>query len=150
VLPLWSIRGGRGRGGTALAKLLYIGVSSQLSGLFFWQVLPLVLVLRIKRYREWWAVIREEFGGVSFVDKLRLMRGMLKVLGGKRGEEVVRKYRSCCRCLLFDRSLRRCRPYSGSSAGCGCYMPFKIMMGGGCWINEEYPEEDMGWKAGLR
>ena len=26
-------------------------------------------------------------------------------------------------------------------------MPFKIMMGGGCWINEEYPGEDAGWKA---
>jgi len=29
-------------------------------------------------------------------------------------------------------------------------MPFKIILGGGCWINEEYPEEGRGWReAGI-
>jgi len=112
----------------------------------------LVLVLRIKRYKQWLLVLREELGGATWADKLRLLWSMIKVLGGgRRGKEAVRKYRCCVRCVLFDRVLRRCRPYSGSSAGCGCYMPFKIMLGGGCWINEAYPEEDIGWKkAGIK
>ena len=104
-------------------------------------------MFKLKRYKEWLAVLKEEFGSATVFDKLRLLWSMVRVIGGKRGKEVVRKYRCCNRCLLFDRSLRRCRPYSGCDAGCGCYMPFKIIMGGGCWINEEYPGEDAGWKA---
>ena len=102
---------------------------------------------KVKRYEEWLTVIRIEFGRASWTDRYRLLFGILKVLlSGKKETRFRRKYRSCYRCPLHDRNLRRCRPYDGSNAGCGCYMPFKIALGGQCWINEHFPEDDEGWK----
>ena len=103
------------------------------------------------RYVEWFHVLRDEFGRVTWRDGIRLIYSLVKtVLRGKiekRGE-YIRKLRCCHSCTVYDRYLHRCRPDRNSPLGCGCYMPFKIAMGGGCWINEEYPKEEAGWKAG--
>ena len=98
------------------------------------------------RYQEWLTVIKIEFGKATLRDKIRLFVTMIRSIRWSRDKTFRRKYRSCCSCPLYHRDLRRCRPYNDSPAGCGCYMPFKIALGGGCWINETFPEEDLGWR----
>jgi hypothetical protein len=46
------------------------------------------------------------------------------------------RYRACLRCPVFDRNLRRCRPYNGSAIGCGCYVPYAIAAGQKCWLRK--------------
>ena len=103
------------------------------------------------RYVEWFHVLREEFGRVTWRDGIRLLYSLVRTFFKgkieKRGT-YIRKLRCCHSCAVYDRYLHRCRPNGNSPLGCGCYMPFKIAMGGGCWINEEYPKEEAGWKAG--
>ena len=91
-----------------------------------------ILGFKLRRYAEWCKVLRIEFGRVTFRDKLRLVATILRSIRLKRDKEFRGKYRCCCRCVLYDRNLRRCRPFDDSNAGCGCYMPFKIAFGGGC------------------
>jgi hypothetical protein len=103
---------------------------------------------RILRYKEWANVLREEFGQATWKDKVRLCYTMVKTVAGGRVEprkSFIRKMRVCRGCVLFDSVLRRCRPYSGSRVGCGCYMPFKAAIGGKCWLDEHYPEDRKGW-----
>lgn len=142
--------GGGGRGGRFSAASSIIYVSSQLSGIFPIRAYTLpvrIFGFKLRRYAEWCRVLRIEFGRVTFRDKLRLVATILRSIRLKRDKEFRRKYRCCCRCVLYDRNLRRCRPFDDSNAGCGCYMPFKIAFGGGCWINEAFPdEENIGWK----
>lgn len=92
--------------------------------------------------------MREEYGGATWRDRVRLCYTMVKTVVGGRCEprkSFIRKMRVCNGCVLFDPVLRRCRPYSGSAVGCGCYMPFKVAIGGGCWLDENYPEDGKGW-----
>lgn len=103
---------------------------------------------RLSRYEEWLDVIREEYGAATWRDRVRLCYTMVKTVVGGRCEprkSFIRKMRVCRGCVLFDSVLRRCRPYSGSRVGCGCYMPFKAAIGGGCWLDENYPEDGKGW-----
>ncbi len=55
------------------------------------------------------------------------------------------KIRVCRKCLLFDRTLKRCRPFSGSPLGCGCYVPYMAKVKKHCWGKENLSEEDIGW-----
>ena len=48
-------------------------------------------MFRLKRYKEWLEVLKEEFGEATVRDKLRLVWSMVKVIGGSRGKEVARK-----------------------------------------------------------
>ena len=106
-----------------------------------------ILGFKLCRYAEWYKVLRIEFGRVTWRDKLRLAVTILGSIRLARDKSFRRKYRCCYRCVVFDSSLRRCRPYNGGPAGGGCYMPFKIAVGGGCWISEAFPEEEnIGWK----
>ena len=141
-------------GGAAAPGYIYIHITSQLSGHFYFetpflnaQYTPVKLLgFRGTRYKEWLEVIRIEYGRATWRDRWNLLLGMLKVvLSGNKETKFRRKYRSCRGCLLFDPNLRRCRPYTGSEAGCGCYMPFKIALGGPCWLDENFPEDKAGW-----
>ena len=107
-----------------------------------------VMGFRLERYKQWWNVLREEKGRLSIGDWMRL--GVLALKGMTTGEKGVGfsvKMRKCSRCMIYDSEVKKCRPYAGSELGCGCYMPFKIALGGGCWADEGGIEEDyVGWK----
>lgn len=48
------------------------------------------------------------------------------------------KMRACYRCPIFDRELKRCRPYSGAKLGCGCYTPFLALVEDRCFANKHH------------
>ena len=107
-----------------------------------------LLGFKLSRYREWWNVLKEEGSRLSIADWWRLVLLALKGIKHNREKGVgfSCKMRMCQRCVLYDAAKRKCRPYDGSDLGCGCYMPFKIALGGGCWANEqEIKEECVGW-----
>lgn len=103
-----------------------------------------------KRYRQWWIVLKEEGGRLSISDWWGLVVLALKGILHNRGKGVgfSSKMRRCNGCVLYDRAKKKCRPYDGSDLGCGCYMPFKVALGGGCWADEqEINEESVGWRG---
>ena len=55
------------------------------------------------------------------------------------------RLRQCRRCPLLDRTLWRCRPYSRSDLGCGCYCPFLALEARHCWAWERLPGRGLGW-----
>lgn len=57
-----------------------------------------------------------------------------------------RRYKVCLKCPIFDKELRRCRPFNGSSRGCGCYVPFSNIFYDECWSRKEYGG-DYGWSS---
>ena len=136
------------------------------------------IFLRPKRVCEWLEVVQRESGlRIGLREKVRLVGGLvmggLKLLAGPwlrriRGDgrmslrERKRRWRArlmgCRGCPVYDRSLRRCRPYDGSSLGCGCYVPYMAAVDrpyvdrenrevGGCWGYVEFQGE-IGWGNG--
>jgi len=76
------------------------------------------------------------------------MAGLLwRSIGKERPREVreriVAGYRICVRCPFHDRELHAC-------AGCGCFMPFKLAAGGGCWARETDPNSRNGFSLARR
>ena len=105
--------------------------------------------LLINRFEGWMDVMREEFGVLTWGKRWLLVVEILRTLFLGRfvgRKEFFRKMRGCGGCIVYDRTLKRCRPWTGHHAGCGCYMPFKVMMGGKCWGDENgVSDEDIGW-----
>lgn len=46
--------------------------------------------------------------------------------------------RRCWKCPLYDRELKRCRPWDGHELGCGCYMPFKALVSKHGWATSRF------------
>ena len=46
--------------------------------------------------------------------------------------------RRCWKCPIYDRELKRCRPWDGHELGCGCYMPFKALVSSQGWATQHY------------
>jgi hypothetical protein len=109
-----------------------------------------ILGFRAVRYAEWWKVLKEERGRLRLGDWLRLGVLVLKgITNREKGVGFSVKLRKCSRCMIYDPEVKKCRPYAGSDLGCGCYMPFKVALGGGCWADEEGIEEEyVGWGEG--
>lgn len=126
-------------------------------------------ILRFKRLGEWWAVLGRESRNRSLAGLgragWRLIFVGLKVFvfrfGRVSGREWRQRIRVCERkCPIYDPSLKRCRPYDGHWAGCGCYVPWLALVkepyqgvSGGCWADINLPGngKGAGWKEnGLR
>src|SRR5436190_256887 len=105
----------------------------------------LVFGFKKLRWAEWREVLREERRGLTWSGRIGLWLGMFKVGWQARlfiCEPECRvtlrrawrpKMRTCPRCVVYDRQLRRCRPFSGSPLGCGCYVPFLALLKPHCW-----------------
>lgn len=80
--------------------------------------------LKWVRLLEWRAVIQEEWREIGWREVVHMVHGSLfpKVKARIWRSRV----RACYRCPLFDRDLKRCRPYTGSPYGCGCYVPYRL------------------------
>ena len=95
----------------------------------------------------------EEAGGVGVMGWIRLGWWILGKVWRSGGvverKEWRRRLRVCRKCPVYDFGLKRCRPWSGSKLGCGCFVPFlaklKEPYRGGCWADENLPGEDFGW-----
>lgn len=103
------------------------------------------------RFAEWRDVLNEERKRASL---LRLLVEMalvfIKALPHlKENRRLWRsKMRKCQTCPVYDRSLHRCRPYTGSPAGCGCSVWLMALWKKHCWITENLDEQDRrghGW-----
>src|ERR1043166_7551532 len=102
-----------------------------------------VFGFKLIRFSEWTAVVREEARASSLP---RLLGAMLVHAWRNRSAGDRRRWRArlrvCRRCPIYDRSLRRCRPYTGADVGCGCYVPFLALFSAHCWATENLAEED--------
>ena len=106
--------------------------------------------MKLKRISEWVEVVREEGREVGFFSVgWSVLRGAL-VVGGVSRLEWRRRMGVCLRCPLYDRGMRRCRPWTGSKLGCGCYVPYLGLVRrpyrGGCWGKTYLPGEGIGWQ----
>ena len=106
-----------------------------------------VMGFKLRRYRQWWNVLKEEKGRLSLGDWFGLVILALKgITTGEKGVGFSCKMKKCGRCVVYDLKAKKCRPYDGSDLGCGCYMPFKVALGGGCWADDQgIDEECVGW-----
>ena len=105
--------------------------------------------MKLKRISEWLEVVREEGRAVGYFSVVvAVLRGACGV-GGVSRRVWVRRMRVCRRCPLYDVGMRRCRPWTGSRLGCGCYVPFlglaRRPYRGGCWGKTYLPGEGIGW-----
>ena len=98
-----------------------------------------------KRYSQWWKVLKEEGGRLTIGDWMRqAMLALRGLTNREKGVGFSGKMLNCHRCLLFDKVKKKC---GEEGVGCGCYMPFKIALGGNCWADEQGVEEaEVGWK----
>jgi hypothetical protein len=111
-----------------------------------------------RRLGEWVVVLRLEGRKVSLSGKCAMIWGI--ILGGLKvtlgiGGGVSRKQwrermRICRKCPIADWEIKRCRPYSGSALGCGCFLPFLGLEAKpfekGCWGKQNLPERGIGWE----
>lgn len=100
------------------------------------------------RYVEWQAVLAEEKRSQSLVSLLARMflvfiKGLPSLKENRRTWRA--KMRVCAKCPIYDRGLHRCRPYTGSPAGCGCSVIFKALFSRTCWADDVVPDEKIGW-----
>ena len=100
------------------------------------------------RYLEWWAVVVEEGQHMGILRRLWMLLTLtlhaLKLFG-RTDKEWRRKIRICHRCILYDKWMKRCRPFTGSELGCGCYVPYMAKAKKHCWATENVPKEGIGW-----
>ena len=95
-----------------------------------------ILKIEYRHLREWRAVLKEELRQGSFLKMARaVMTGRVSPRTWKR------RMRTCRKCPIYDRELRRCRGpvfrADQAAAGCGCYVVFnalaKAPYPAGCW-----------------
>lgn len=101
------------------------------------------------RFTEWAEVLKEEQRSKTFWGKaalgLTLLRAALR-LGRVNRKEWRRRMRVCRKCPIFGPGLKRCRRYSASKMGCGCYTPFAALALEHCWAFEHLSDPDVpGW-----
>lgn len=100
-----------------------------------------VLGLKPARYVEWWTVVHEEALTLSWRRVLwAMLRAVIRSfcrIGNTRASLTWRqRMRKCARCPIYDRGLHRCRPFTGSPVGCGCWMPGKAAFSDHGWLTE--------------
>jgi hypothetical protein len=107
---------------------------------------------KFSRYRQFWNVLKQENGQLFIIGFWWRVFGVFLNGIKFRSKQVgfYKKMRKCYRCVIFDPAMRKCRPNVGSNLGCGCYMPFKIRFGGGCWADDEgINQKHIGWQNSL-
>lgn len=96
--------------------------------------------LRWCRLQQWWRVLKREKRNLTIGVAIGMVRLALRSKGKPDRRTVVSRYWRCWHCPLFDRDLRRCRPFDESQNGCGCYTPYSIVAGKACWLRQYRPE----------
>ena len=101
--------------------------------------------LKASRVDQWLEVLEEESRTMTARTWYHLFVAGLTVAVRHpvQSAEFKRRIRICSRCPVYDKEMKRCRPYTGSPDGCGCYVPFKALDSRPCWIRELDPHR--GW-----
>lgn len=101
--------------------------------------------LKNTRLKDWWGVVVEE--DVKFDWRAWLKMGMgaihTTVFAPTDFQRFQKRLRICAACPVKEPGFWRCRPYTGSTAGCGCYIPFIAKGKRECWAYERNPLR--GW-----
>lgn len=108
----------------------------------------LILGFKPKRFAQWRETVRAEGRRLTWWGKLVLAWHMVRSalgLGRVKRKEWRRRMRVCAKCPVYDRVNKRCRPYPGSEAGCGCSVFLIALTEKHCWATENAPEEKWGW-----
>lgn len=113
-------------------------------------------MLKTRRIKEWFDVLDQERVTRSWKDIAKALWRMVLGIFGRKVSPVVWRHRMrvCLRCPIFDRKMRRCRPYASSQLGCGCYTPYLCSVAvpykRGCWAKEAFPTRCFGWVADVQ
>lgn len=103
-----------------------------------------LLGLKWKRVKEWREVLKEEGRSMGPKQWWHLLceagNAILYPVGRAK---YTHRLTVCQRCPIYDRGLKRCRPYTGSALGCSCYVPYRAVSPAPCWLRERFP--DQGW-----
>lgn len=106
-----------------------------------------ILQIEYRHLREWLAVLKEERR------QARLWPMVRALCTGRVSFRVWRRrMRTCARCPIYDRELRRCRGpvLNGVETGCGCYVVFLALTRRpyplGCW-GRQVVGPGFGWGA---
>ena len=106
--------------------------------------------LGVKRIREWGAVLAEEDRYMTRKDRLLMaLEGFKAIWVSPSPKEWRLRMRICAKCPIYDKQLKRCRPFTGSTWGCGCYAPYKALTPGACWAHHRNPQAGWGPKHSL-
>lgn len=102
------------------------------------------------RFRQWAETIEEEQRTLRWRDKLAMLWKMAIAgtrLGAVSRKEWRTKMRKCPKCPIYDASIRRCRPFSGSPLGCGCFVPWLGLADKECFADKSVEWKKFGWNA---
>jgi hypothetical protein len=104
----------------------------------------LVFGLKWKRLRQWREVLQEEGRSMTLKSWWHMAGQAFQALLSPVPRDLyLHRLYTCRRCPLYDSGLRRCRPYTGSPNGCGCFVPYKAIAPEPCWLRQRFP--DQGW-----
>ena len=112
-----------------------------------------ILGFKPARFRQWLAVVQEEGRQITPSERLALALTLFKAalrLGGVPRSRWRYRLRTCWRCPIYDRSMKRCRPQTAHPLGCGCYTPFLSLVPKpyplpGCWATQDPRLKHLGW-----
>ena len=106
--------------------------------------------MNLAGFRSWLATLKAESASFSISDSVRLVLSK-DPLPPK--EILMRRYRACSRCSVWSGiKTKRCRPWPEADWGCGCWLPAKVFVGGGCWAWDtlgDKPSKHIGWSRDL-
>lgn len=104
----------------------------------------IVFGLRYERLNEWREVLKEEGRSMGPKQWWHLLREATRaLLYPVSRNKYLHRLVTCHRCPLYDKQLKRCRPYTGAPVGCGCFVPYRAVSPAPCWLRERFP--DQGW-----
>lgn len=89
-------------------------------------------LLKPANIRGWLSVLKEEGRDADWREMVRTSWSL-----GVEKSVWEDRMKACGKCPVYDRQMKRCRPYTGSVAGCGCFMPYKAMARQArCWMEQ--------------
>lgn len=101
--------------------------------------------LKNARLRDWWAVVQEEEAIMNPAAWRKMVMGALHatVFAPVKPAIYQKRLRICAKCPIKEPGYWRCRPFTGSEEGCGCYIPFLAKGKHACWAKMQDPA--LGW-----
>lgn len=109
-----------------------------------------ILGFKSDKWRQWRELLREEQKVIGLTGWLKMFFLGLRVLFFPRRKEWRAKMRVCPNCPIYDRTLRRCRPYTGSQLGCGCAVWLLALVSKRCYGDEFLADDGIGWAANIK
>lgn len=103
-----------------------------------------LLGLKWARIGQWREVLKEEgrsMGPKAWWHLLCEAGNALLYPVGR--DKYIHRLTICHRCPIYDKGLKRCRPYTGSNLGCGCFVPYKAVSPSPCYARQLDPS--LGW-----